>query len=278
MADARPHDRRARSAEPVVRLRHLRRGRRHASAHARGRRVDPQGDAGDPDGAPHLRQPHPRPDRRDPRRVRRRRGREHPRPRRRPAVRSGQGRTERVRLRDRPRRARPGVTAASRSASPPIPRSIRGRTTPRATVTTSPPSSASPTSRSPSSSSRSSPTCASSTTSPPAQVDKPVIPGIMPITNIASVARMAQLSGRGDPGLADRAARSRRRRPRRGPSGRRRRRDRAVAPAPRAGRARPALLHTQPVDRDPRDLRQPRPGSLSAARPRVGAPAQGGHA
>ena len=73
------------------------------------RRVDPQGDSGDPDGAPHVRRPHPRPHHRDPRRVRRRRRREHPRPRRRSAVGSGHGRTERVRVRDRPRRARAGI-------------------------------------------------------------------------------------------------------------------------------------------------------------------------
>ena len=49
------------------------------------------------------------------------------------------------------------------------------------------------------------------------------------------------------------------------------------AGAPRGGRPGPALLHAQPVDGDPRDLRQPRPGSLSVARPMVGPPAQGGH-
>ena len=108
-------------------------------------------------------------------------------------------------------------------------------------------------------------------------IDKPVIPGIMPITNIASVARMAQLSGAAFPTwLADRLD--------------------AVADDPDAvrgvgvetatelcaalldaGAPGPALLHPQPLHRDPRDLRQPRSGPLSSARPMVGRPAQGGH-
>ncbi len=67
------------------------------------------------------------------------------------------------------------------------------------------------------------------------QVDKPVIPGIMPITNIASVARMAAALGRRDPELAHRPARGRGRRSGRGPQGRRRHRDRAGPPTPRPG-------------------------------------------
>ncbi len=108
-------------------------------------------------------------------------------------------------------------------------------------------------------------------------IDKPVIPGIMPITNIASVARMAQLERRGDPGVAHRPARRGGRRARCRPRCGCRDRHRTGRGAARRRRARPALLHAQPLHRDPRDLRQPRSGPLSTARPMVGAPAQGGH-
>ena len=50
------------------------------------------------------------------------------------------------------------------------------------------------------------------------------------------------------------------RRARRGAPHRRRDRHRAVREAARRGRARAALLHAQPLDRDPRDLHEPRPG------------------
>ena len=65
-----------------------------------------------------------------------------------------------------------------------------------------------PTSRSRSSSSRSSPTCASSTSSPRSACDKPVLPGIMPVTNAGQVARMAAMSGAEVPAWLRGAARA----------------------------------------------------------------------
>ena len=88
-------------------------------------------------------------------------------------------------------------------------------------------------------------------------VDKPVMPGIMPITNTGQVGRMAAAQRRRAPGVAGRAAR-RRRRPRRGPPHRRRRGHRAVRRAAGGRRTRPALLHAEPQHGEPGDLRQPR--------------------
>ena len=79
-------------------------------------------------------------------------------------------------------------STTSRSASPPIPRCTRGRPTGRPTGATWRPSWPAPTSPSPSSSSRPSTTCGSSTSSHALGVDKPVLPGIMPVTNAGQVA------------------------------------------------------------------------------------------
>ena len=278
MADPRPHDLRARLTAPIVRLGDVRRGRRHACAHPRGGRVDPQGDPRDTDGAPHVRQPHARATsaRSSTRTTPWRWRTSSPSP----AIRRP--------TRPTPARATTATPSSSsstsgstppgsRSASPRIPRSTRGRQSDTAdrdhlaaklriadfAITQF--------FFEPDSYLRLVDDLAARGT------DKPVIPGIMPITNIASVARMAQLSGAAIPTwLTDRLD--------------------AVADdpdavravgvdtatvtvrcAPRGGRPGPALLHTQPVDGDPRDLRQPRPGSLSVARPMVGPPAQGGH-
>ena len=85
------------------------------------------------------------------------------------------------------------------------PRSTPARRTGPPTAASSPPSCAGPTSPSPSSSSRPSTTSASSTSSHALGVDKPVLPGIMPITNAGQVRRMAQLSGAAVPAwLVDR--------------------------------------------------------------------------
>ena len=97
-------------------------------------------------------------------------------------------------------------------------------------------------------------------------VDKPVIPGIMPATTIGSIKRMSQLQGSEFPRwLADKLE--------------------AVADDPdavfavgveeatklravadRRRRARPALLHAEPLDRDPPDLREPGAGRALARR------------
>ena len=87
---------------------------------------------------------------------------------------------------------------------------------------------------------------------------KPVIPGIMPVTNAGQVARFAQLAGAEFPphlaarfdAVADDPEAVRQ--PGRAAG------HRAVRTAPRRGRARPALLHVEPLHRDPRDRRQPR--------------------
>ena len=87
----------------------------------------------------------------------------------------------------------------------------------------------------------------------------PVLPGIMPVTNAGQVQRFAQLAGAEfPPALAERFA-AIADDPDRRPGARRRGRHRAVRRAAGPRCARPALLHAQPLDRDPRDLRQPRP-------------------
>ena len=91
-------------------------------------------------------------------------------------------------------------------------------------------------------------------------VTTPVIPGIMPVTNVKSVKRMSEMAGAAFPPTLEQRLRAveddddamravgieagDRAVPR--PHGRRR----ALVP----------LLHTQPLDRDPRDLREPRLG------------------
>ncbi|GMA89130.1 hypothetical protein GCM10025868_43800 [Angustibacter aerolatus] len=85
--------------------------------------------------------------------------------------------------------------------------------------------------------------------------DLPVVPGIMPITSLAQVHRFGQLSGVDVPGwvvdelesVGDDPARVRAKgiEPR----------DPALRRPARRRRARPALLHAEPLDRDARDLR-----------------------
>ena len=76
-------------------------------------------------------------------------------------------------------------------------------------------------------------------------VDKPVIPGIMPVTNLGSIPRMAQM-GAAVPPVAGRPAGAGRRR-RVGAAGGDRSRHRAVREAAGRGCARAALLHPQPL-------------------------------
>ena len=90
-------------------------------------------------------------------------------------------------------------------------------------------------------------------------VDKPILPGIMPITNVSQVKRMADMSGAPLPGWLSRAAR-RHRRSGRGPQDRRRCGDDAVRRPPRRWRPRPPPLRAQPPGRGARDLWQPRSG------------------
>ena len=97
-------------------------------------------------------------------------------------------------------------------------------------------------------------------------VDKPVLPGIMPVTNVAQIQRMAAMSGAAVPAwLVDRlesAGDDTRGRP----PGRRGRSHRAVRGAARGGRPGPALLHAEPQHRDARDLRQPRAAGARLSR------------
>ena len=85
-------------------------------------------------------------------------------------------------------------------------------------------------------------------------VDFPIVPGIMPILNLASMRRMVELSGSEIP--AEVLARIAAARGRPGGAARRghRDRDRALRHAARGRRARPALLHAEPVQGDARDL------------------------
>ena len=201
-------------------------------------------------------------DRRDPRRLPRRRHREHPRPGRRSARRSRRPPAERLPVRLRPAR-RHRHAATSRSASPPTPRS----TPARPTGTTDRRLLAAKLARA---------DFAITQFFFEAEhyvrlvdelaalgVDKPVLPGIMPITNGGQIAPDGRAQRRGPPRLAGRPTR-RRRGPGRGAPDRRRRRQRAVRRAARAGRAGAAPLHAQPQHGEPGDLRQPR------ARPRAG--------
>ena len=97
-------------------------------------------------------------------------------------------------------------------------------------------------------------------------VDKPVIPGIMPVLSVArhpaDVARCrARSSRRGWPRSC---TRSRTTRPRCARSASRRRQ--ALRRAARRRRTGAALLHAEPLDRDPRDLREPRARARRAER------------
>ena len=149
-----------------------------------------------PDGPSHLRGPHPPRAGRDPGRLpqgrrgepdgagrrpadrrRRHRGRAGPRHR---AGRAGPGHRRLLHRRGRPP-GRPPALARPRAA----------------TATSWPPSWSWPTSASPSSSSRSTSTCGLVDELAARGMDKPVVPGIMPITNLASVPRMAQMGAAG---------------------------------------------------------------------------------
>ena len=187
----------------VVAPAHPRSGRRHAAHHH-----------ADADGPPHLRGPHPPGAGRDPRRVPQGGSREPDGPRRRPADRPRRGR-RRAGLRRSSWSSWPGPSAASRSGWPPTRRAIPGPRTWTPTGTSWRQAARWPTSPSPSSSSRPTTTCGLVDDLAARGVDKPVIPGIMPVTSLASIGRMAA-DGRGGarPAMAARleAAGDRRRR------------------------------------------------------------------
>ena len=95
-------------------------------------------------------------------------------------------------------------------------------------------------------------------------VDKPVIPGIMPVTSISAIARMAKMQGSEFPEwLAAQAPRGGGRSRRRCGASASRRPPTLCRALARRRRAGAALLHAQPVDRDPRDLREPRARRLT---------------
>ena len=94
--------------------------------------------------------------------------------------------------------------------------------------------------------------------------DLPIIPGIMPITNLRQLQRFAELSGAALPDVGDRTGAGGRRRRRPGPQGGHSDRHRAVRAAAGRRSARPALLYPEPFPGDPRDLRQPAPGAASS--------------
>ena len=81
-------------------------------------------------------------------------------------------------------------------------------------------------------------------------VDKPVIPGIMPVTNIKSITAHDAAAGLGVPAVARRQAVRRGGRSRRGARGRHRGGHAALSGAARRRRAGPALLHAEPLARD----------------------------
>ena len=89
--------------------------------------------------------------------------------------------------------------------------------------------------------------------------DVPIIPGIMPVTNVRQIERFAQLSSAAfPPELAERLHAVEDDTDADAP-GRRRGRDRAVRAAARRGRARAALHHPEHLDGDARDLPAARP-------------------
>jgi methylenetetrahydrofolate reductase (NADPH) len=87
-----------------------------------------------------------------------------------------------------------------------------------------------------------------------AGISVPIVPGIMPIVSTASIRRMTALCGSRIPAELGRALDARGRRRRADPRSRRRVGHGAVSGAPAPRRARPALLHAEPLTGDAKDL------------------------
>ena len=258
-----------RAARPVVRLRHLRRRRhRHASAPTTSSSRINHETTMTGDGAPHLRRPHAGRARRDRDPLPRRGHREHPRARRRPAQgpRAAAGRAA---ARDRAGRPRSRRSATSRSASPRTPSHIRASPTLADDRRTPPRSSRWPTSRSRSSSSTPTHYFDPRRLDAGARRRQAGDPrASCRSTSLASIeADVRDARGRSSPRGWSRKLHAVGRRP----AGRAARSASTRPPSSAAScspAARPvALLHAQPVDRDPRDLRAARVGraTVSAA-------------
>ena len=247
-----------------LRLGDLRRRWQHPPADPGRRHVGPPRDGHHADGPPDLPGPHPRRDRHDPRRLPRRRDREHPGPRRRSADRSRRRPAERLHVRRRAGRGhRPGRLLDRRRRAPGDPSAIRriGDSDRRHLAAKLPHADFAITQFF----FEIEPYLRLVDELAELGVDKPVLPGIMPVTNAGQVARMAAMSGAEIPawlverldGVDD-------------PTEVRRIGVdvgvRAVRRAARCRRARAALLHAQPQHGDPGDLRQPRARSSAARR------------
>ena len=234
---------RARAAAADVRVGDVRRRRldpRPHRAHHRGHR---HADDADPDGAPDLRRPLARRAALGDRGLRRRRRPQRARAARRPA--GGPDRAVRAApggpaQRRRAGRADPAlgdfcVGVAAFPEGHPAAESADSDARYLAAKAAAP----APSSRSPSCSSGRATTSRSSSGSAPLGVDIPIIPGIMPITNLGQITRMAELSGAALPdAVVERVARLRRRpgrRTRGGHRGRHRAVRRRCSPAAHPG-------------------------------------------
>ena len=259
---------RAGGAAAVVRLDHVRRGRLDPRHHGRGHRADRHRDHAAADGAPHRGQPLGR-------RAAQHHRRATPAPASatccccaatRPATRRASGsRTRRgctyadelVRLVRRDRRLlrrRGGVPGEAPALA-----GLRAPTSDYFVRKCA----AAPSSRSPRCSSDWEDYVRLRDGSRRAGCDVPIVPGVMPVTNVDQIERMAQLSGAAFPPQARRPASSGRRRPRGGARDRRRVATEMSERLLAEGAPGHPLHHPQPLDRHPRGVAEPRRGRHS---------------